>query len=222
MVASNPSHQGSEALAFVELPTWPHLLFLTSTAGCSNLMSRILPPAISPSSDHTWTVALSEWQKDHDSPSPPPGSLHLQKAWDFVVVSHTFDSLLDASPDDTNLARLLASAARESGAWLSALPMSSIGLRMEDDVIRVSVGIRLGVPLCEPHDCSSCGGHVDRLGIHGLKCRFSKGRHSRHAVINDIIKRSLDSIKVPSHLQPAGMIWSDGKCPDQSTLVPWK
>ena len=48
-----------------------------------------------------------------------------------------------------------------------------------------------------------------------LIIKNSKGRHSRHAAINDIIKRSLDTIKVPCHLEPTGITQS-------STLVPWK
>ena len=28
---------------------------------------------------------------------------------------------------------------------------------MDDDTIRVAVGLRLGTPLCEPHQCSLCG-----------------------------------------------------------------
>ena len=30
-------------------------------------------------------------------------------------------------------------------------------------------------------------------GLHGLSCKFSAGRHPRHAVVNDIIKQSLQS-----------------------------
>ena len=88
---------------------------------------------------------------------------------------------------------------------------------MEDEIIRVSVGLRLGVPLCELHECLFCGGHEDWFGIHGLKCR-----HSKYAAINDIIKRSLNSIKVPSHLEPTGIIRPEGKRTDGSTLVPRK
>ena len=33
----------------------------------------------------------------------------------------------------------------ESGAWLNALPMSAHGVRMDDDVVRITVGQCLGV-----------------------------------------------------------------------------
>ena len=45
----------------------------------------------------------------------------------------------------------------------------------------------------------SCGAEVDKLDTHGLSCRFSKCRHSRHAAINNCIKQSLDCAKVPSN-----------------------
>ena len=41
---------------------------------------------------------------------------------------------------------------------------------------------------------------VDASGVHGLSCHFSRGQHARYTVINDILKRSLDSAKIPSLL----------------------
>ena len=58
-----------------------------------------------------------------------------------------------------------------------AAPISALGLRMDDDVIQVAGGLRLGLPLCRPHTCARCKVEVDELGIHELSCRFSKGRH---------------------------------------------
>ena len=93
----------------------------------------------------------------------------------------------------------------QSGAWLNALPIAPLGLRLSDDVIRVAVGLRLGVPICRPHLCVSCGANVEALGVHGLSCCFSKGRHSRHAALNDILKRTLESAKIPCHFKPSGL-----------------
>ena len=134
----------------------------------------------------------------------------------------TYNNLLEQAPDLQAKARLIAVSCPESGAWLNALPIAALGLRMNDDVVRIAAGLRLGVPLCRPHLCTSCGADVNILGTHGLSCRFSKGRHSRHASINDIIKRSLESAKIPCHLEPTGLSRSDGKRPDGATIVPWK
>ena len=57
-------------------------------------------------------------------------------------------------------------------------------------MIRIAVGLRLGLALCHPHTCSDCGAEVNVDGIHGLSCRYSRGRHSRHLALNDIVKHS--------------------------------
>ena len=82
--------------------------------------------------------------------------------------------------------------------------------------------LRLGVPICQPHKCQLCGSPVDRQGTHGLHCRKSLDRHPRHSAINDLIKRSLGSAKIPAHLEPAGICRSDGKRPDGATVLPWR
>ena len=69
-------------------------------------------------------------------------------------------------------------------------PISSVDLRMDDDVIRVAVGLRLGANLCEPHTCT-CGVPVDARGMHGLACKRSTGRHPRHGLLNDVVWRAM-------------------------------
>ena len=134
----------------------------------------------------------------------------------------TYGSLLNTATDPSDRARLLAVATKESGAWLSALPLSTLGLRMDNDVVRIAVGLRLGAPLSEPHSCKLCGADISSTAVHGLSCRHSKGRHPRHSAVNDIIQRALSSINVPSKLEPSGLYRCDGKRPDGASIVPWK
>ena len=89
-------------------------------------------------------------------------------------------------------------------------------------MVRIAVGLRLGVPLCHPHTCCHCGTLVDKWATHGLSCNKSEGRFSRHAAFNDIIKRSLAAAHIPSMLEPTGLCRSDGKRPDGVTIIPWK
>ncbi|XP_059054676.1 coagulation factor IX-like [Achroia grisella] len=74
--------------------------------------------------------------------------------------------------------------------------------------------------VCAPHKCP-CGSDVDKLGHHGLSCQKSAGRFSRHA-LNDIIRRSLATVNIPSLLEPTGIARDDGKRPDGMSLIPWK
>ena len=64
----------------------------------------------------------------------------------------------------TNItARPTAVKAPHSGDWLNALPITSCGLRMEDNAIRVAVGLNLDANLCELHQFT-CGNMVNTRG----------------------------------------------------------
>ena len=97
--------------------------------------------------------------------------------------------------------------------------MSLLGLCMDDDSVRIAVGLRLGVPLASPHQCALCGNHVDASGTHGLHRGRSAGRHPRHANMNAMLKTA---INVPSILEPPGLFRTDGKRVDGVTVTPWR
>ena len=50
----------------------------------------------------------------------------------------------------------LAASSQHSGDCLFALPITSCGLKLDDEAVRVAVGLRLGMDLCQPHQCR-CG-----------------------------------------------------------------
>ena len=100
--------------------------------------------------------------------------------------------------------------------------MSSLGLRLDDNSLRIAVGLRLGTTLCESHQCQNCGTEVDVMGQHAPSCKRSTGRQQRHGALNDVIHCALLSSQVPTCLEPVGLSRSDGKRPDGATLVSWK
>ena len=62
-------------------------------------------------------------------------------------------------------------------------------------------------------------------GHHGLSCKKSAGRQSRHSQINGIIHRAFLSADVLATREPTGLCTSagvTGKRPDGITTVPWK
>ena len=195
--------------------------FLVSAAGSSVLAHQLLPSDLKGTQLLYVAEGVALWSQLHSQPSPVDTLSHHQKSWDTPVVMTTFDTLLEDAPDATSTARLLATSTSESGAWLNALPISSLSLRM-DNTIRVAVGIRLGTQLCKPHMCHHCGSEVDGFGIHGLSCRWSEGRHHRHSSLNNIVFHTMSAAKVPSRLEPSGIYHLDGKRQDCMSIVPWK
>ena len=194
--------------------------FLASAAASSPTALAILPQRTSPDNSAT-CKALEVW-RSATSADPPSGlNACRQKCWDSPIIQGQFASLLDGA-DLVSRARLLASQQKEAGAWLNAPPITSLGLRMDNECIRVAVGLRLGSSLCQPHRCSLCGEQVSNLGLHGLSCRRSPGRIARHAALNDLVKRALAAADVPAQLEPHGLSRSDGKRPDGVTIIPWR
>jgi Reverse transcriptase (RNA-dependent DNA polymerase) len=196
--------------------------YLASAAGTSELVNSLLPPHLHQAVDPSVAAAFKSWQSVVDPAALPPTSelAKRQRAWDESCCRWAALALLNSATDDYTRARLKASQHVTSGAWLEALPISSVGLRLGDGVVRVAVGIRLGLNLCEPHVCS-CGTQVDARGIHGLACKRSAGRHPRHGLLNDVVWRAMHRAQVPSTKEPTGLSRSDGKRPDGATMIPW-
>ena len=119
-----------------------------------------------------------------------------------------------------NRARLLAAAASLGDNWLHVLPISSCGLRLDDDAIRVIIDLRLGANLCDPHVCP-CGTFVNSRGTQGLSCKRGSSKLTTLAIINNLVPRALVRARIPSTMEPTGLSRSDGKRPDGLTLVPW-
>src|SRR5262249_36807300 len=103
----------------------------------------------------------------------------------------------------------------------STLLNRSIKLRLYKTTIRPVVMYGSDIwSLTNKHRCV-CGEQVFERGFHGLSCLKSAGRHSRHQELNNIIHRALNSVQIPSHLEPLGLLREDNKRPDGMTLVPW-
>ena len=174
--------------------------FLASATASAPLVTQLLPSRFDSLPYVPKERALSVWVQSANCPPPTTPSDCKQRAWDQLQVSSTFCELLEAIDTDVGHARLLAVSTKESGAWLYALPIASVGLRMDDDDVRIAAAIRLGAYLGHPHKCYHCDNDVDTTAIHGLSCLKSAGRSFRHTAINTIIQRALSAGNIPSHL----------------------
>ena len=186
---------------------------------CVELEASLLPDNLPlPPSPGDLDHAFTNWKACSNTDALPSST--RQRDWSLAVFQNTQQSLLSSTVDAQDEARLLASAQKESGAWLEALPVPSMGLHLSDNEWRVVVNLRLGVPTCAEHTCA-CNKKVGILGTHGLKCKKSKGRFSRHHAVNDIIARALNLANFPAMLEPSGIVREDNKRPNGMTNVPW-
>ena len=59
-------------------------------------------------------------------------------------------------------------------------------------------------------------------GRHSFICKQAPGRTIRHHHLNDLIARALSTASIPNTKEPQDLCRSDGKRPDDITLVPWQ
>ncbi|KAJ8722193.1 hypothetical protein PYW08_004595 [Mythimna loreyi] len=206
---------GVRKISSISLPA-----FLSSVHGTETLTRNILSSSLVDVEVPCLSDALIAWKMACPN-TDLPDNLSSQRQWDVPLCSATRNNLINSSSSTAERARLLAVGEWESGLWLQALPSSTVGTMMDDASFRLATCLRLGAPCVAPHRCH-CGEAVGGLGHHGLSCCRSAGRISRHASINDIIRRALVTAGVPAVLEPSGLVRDDGKRPDGMTLVPWK
>lgn len=195
--------------------------FLASVSSTSALQSHVLAncSVLESTAEDTYR---QNWSSGFpDAPAPTAPASFKQSAWDQPGIQSVKSEVWSYAQDPYNKARLAAASAPHSGDWLHALPVSACGLKLDDEALRVAVGLRLGVNLCIPHQCP-CGLLVDANASHTLSCKLAFGRMARHQSINDIIYRALVAANIPATKEPVGLLRTDGKRPDGLTLVPWQ
>jgi len=194
--------------------------FLASAASTQELQQSILPEPVRSLDDAATSGAEAVWTSLSGSDKPATESLHIQRAWDRPVAEHHEAMIWSQATTDVDKARLRAASSPHSGDWLAAPPITSVGLRLSDEEVRIAVAHRLGCRACEPHKCV-CGKLVDARGLHGLACRRSAPRQQRHCHMNDIIWRAMKRAQIHAVKEPVGLMRQDGKRPDGTTILPW-
>ena len=194
--------------------------FLASAAGTKDLQSKILQ-FTTVEADPWIAHTVQVWTERYSAAEPLAEVAHLQRSWDRASIKHASEILFDNASTDRDRARLIAVSSPHSGDWLHALPVSSCGLRLDDEAIRVAIGLRLGTPLCAEHTCN-CGAWVDCMGTHGLSCKLGTGRLARHQQLNDLVWRALERASIPSCREPRNLLRDSELRPDGLTLIPWK
>ena len=83
-----------------------------------------------------------------------------------------FSDLLGNQISNREKARLLSLTLPQSGAWLSAPPIPSMGPQIQPNEFRAELKYRIGVPLYIEEQKCLCiqNGRLDKLGEHALSC----------------------------------------------------
>ena len=124
---------------------------------------------------------LSLWSSSSGAvPDTLPGK---QPFWDRPGIQVDRQTVENRLSSPIQQAAFLAATSRHSGDWLFALPIASCGLRLDDEVVRIVIGVRLGLQLCIPHRCH-CGAQVDAHARHSFLCKRAPGRTIRHHHLN--------------------------------------
>ena len=214
--ASLPIREGGLGIRRVSSLALP--AFLASAASTVSLQDAILAKC-QLSECSFFSQYFQFWSSAYGlAPNPLPPK---QSFWDRPGVLLDRAGVESSFTNPFQRASFLAAASRHSGDWLFALPIASCGLKLDDEAVRVAVGLRLGTDLCVPHQCQ-CGAQVDARGLHSLVCKQAPGRSARHHALNDVVARAFSSAGVPVIKEPVGLYRTDGKRPDGLTLIPWQ
>ncbi|ESN95404.1 hypothetical protein HELRODRAFT_179478 [Helobdella robusta] len=143
-----------------------------------------------------------------------------QKEWNAPFISSSVTKLLDLNQSNFDKARIMAVKSELESSWLKAVLNSANGTRLDDSCVRVSLGLRLSLPILTEYVCL-CGANVKPLGYHGLSCRLGPGRQARHSAMNNFLVRCFQranilTIKKPTSFMEKGSLRSDGY-----TIFPW-
>jgi len=120
--------------------------FLASASAAALLIAAILPNRLASTLDTSISQTLTVWTSGRNISPPLLPATSKQKEWDRPIINWQKDQLLSTSPDEVSRARLLAVFSPHSGDWLNAPPLTAVGLRMNNETIRIATGLRLGAP----------------------------------------------------------------------------
>ena len=178
--------------------------YLSSVCATENAVISLLPENIQNVENHYWMSAFNMW-KQISTQNTEPENPKYQSSWDKEINDFNYQNLLSSAPTKEDSARILAVSSINASDWLKAVPIPSLGLKLDPMTHKISCSLRLGTPLCQPYTCA-CGKQVEPYGRHGLSCHLQQmGRRSRHDEINSLLKRALVQAKNPAITEPSNL-----------------
>ena len=136
---------------------------LSSLHFCLELVESVLPSNRGLTVETDIVEATQEW-KDATGldETPDLSNASKQKAWDEMRSEQLRTSLIDQG-SQLDRCRLLAASKAESGAWLHATPVPTLGTHLSAPTLRTAIAFRVGATVAEAYECE-CGSPADWLG----------------------------------------------------------
>ena len=183
-----------------------------------DLINQILPDRLHGCPYPIFNKALVLWQQGHNNPPPSGKASFNVKAWEEPCYKTNLTLILSFMDDASSRIRVLSASREESYAWIYGLLPSSLAHKMDNEVVRIAIGLRLGVPLCVTHSCCQCGAQVDVFGRHGLSCH-KKGEH--YTEISIILRDCLNTVRI-DHYELSDYSESNRNSSEGAKLTPWR
>ena len=151
-----PAEMGGVGVSSASLLALP--AFLASAFGASDILTMIFSETFE---DVLFEKALEKFLTlTNEQESPSDGS---QKNWTQPVYVKSAQDLISRM-DDKRSTIFNAHQGKFGSQWLNVVPCMSPGLKLEDQQLRISIGLRLGANICVAYTC-----HCDkRVELDGL------------------------------------------------------
>ena len=145
-----PAEMGGLGVSSASLLALP---FLASAFGASDFLTMIFSETFE---DVSFTKALEKWLSlTNEQESPLDGT---QKNWTQPVYVKTAQDLV--SRMDNKRSKVFNAHQDKFGSqWLNVVPCKNLGVKLDEQQLRISIGLRLDANICVAHTCH-CGKRV--------------------------------------------------------------
>ena len=152
----------------IRLPTEvAHPAFISSAHATEAGSGELLPEYVRDETYIDLEKYESAWRDMLPDGTLQPIDRSVQANWDTPLYGQRCQELRSNETNPTEVARMKAVSGPQSSDWLYAIPISGLGLKMDDAHFRVACGLRLGLSMCRPYTCI-CGELVDTHAMQGI------------------------------------------------------
>ena len=112
--------------------------FLSSAFGAAQGAATLLPEKLLEAEYQPLVEAENLWKEEIPDETLQPSDKTVQAHWDAPLFTKKFDNLLEGMIQPADKARLRAVASDHASNWLNAIPVASLGLKLDNTSLRIA------------------------------------------------------------------------------------